>query len=87
MITSILVRLVAWSVLGYMLLPLVVILGVSVTATSFLAFPPQGWTLDWYSKMLSDPSYVASFATSTILALAATFVAVLLSVPAAASKS
>ncbi|MNI38632.1 Inner membrane ABC transporter permease protein YdcV [compost metagenome] len=83
MITSILVRLVAWSVLGYMLLPLVVILGVSVTATSFLAFPPQGWTLDWYSKMLSDPSYVASFATSTILALAATFVAVLLSVPAA----
>ena len=83
MITSILIRLVAWSVLGYMLLPLVVILGVSVTATSFLAFPPQGWTLDWYSKMLSDPSYVASFATSTILALAATFVAVLLSVPAA----
>lgn len=83
MITQLLVRLIAWAVLGYMLLPLVVILGVSVTATSFLAFPPQGWTLDWYAKMLSDPSYVASFATSTLLALVATFVAVLLSVPAA----
>jgi len=83
MITRMLVRLIAWAVLGYMLLPLVVIMGVSFTATSFLAFPPQGWTLDWYGKMLSDPSYVASFATSTVLALVATFVAVLLSVPAA----
>lgn len=83
MITRLLVRLVSWAVLGYLLLPLVVILGTSVTASSFLAFPPQGWTLDWYGKMLGDPSYVASFATSTVLALAATLVAVLLSVPAA----
>lgn len=83
MITRLLLRLVSWAVLGYMLLPLVVILGASFTASSFLAFPPKGWTLGWYVQMLSDPSYVASFATSTVLALAATFVAVLLSVPAA----
>lgn len=83
MITRLLLRLVSWTVLGYMLLPLVVILGASFTASAFLAFPPQGWTLGWYVQMLSDPSYVASFATSTVLALAATFVAVLLSVPAA----
>jgi len=83
MITRLLLRLGSWAVLGYMLLPLVVILGASFTASAFLAFPPQGWTLGWYVQMLSDPSYVASFATSTVLALAATFVAVLLSVPAA----
>ncbi|MFX7768437.1 hypothetical protein ABTK15_20740, partial [Acinetobacter baumannii] len=53
------------------------------TTSSFLAFPPQGVTLAWYGKMLGEPSYVAAFATSTVLATAATLIAVLLAVPAA----
>jgi putative spermidine/putrescine transport system permease protein len=64
-------------------LPLVVLIGASLTATSFLAFPPQGLTLSWYGKMLSDPTYVAAFATSTALATAATLFSILLAVPAA----
>ena len=55
----------------------------SLTTTSFLAFPPQGLTLAWYGKMLGDPSYVSAFATSTVLAVAATVVAMVLAVPAA----
>ena len=51
-------------------LPLLVI-------TPYLAFPPQGWTLDWYRAMLAEPGYAAAFATSTVLALAATAAAVL----------
>ena len=58
------------------------ILGASFTATPHLAFPPQGWTLDWYRAMLAEPGYAAAFATSTVLALAATAAAVLLTVPA-----
>ena len=83
MTARILVRLVSWSVLAYLMLPLVVILGVSFTASSFLAFPPQGWTLKWYGQMLADRSYVAAFSTSTALALSATGTALLLTVPAA----
>lgn len=78
-----LLRLVAWATLAYLLLPLLVILGASLTASPYLTFPPQGWTLDWYRQMLADPSYRAAFATSSQLALAATVLAVLLSVPAA----
>ncbi|MGO4329750.1 ABC transporter permease [Cupriavidus sp. 2TAF22] len=83
MIARTLIRLVSWAVLAYLVLPLAVILGSSLTASSFLAFPPQGWTLQWYRTMLSDPSYVSAFSTSTALALAATLGALLLTVPAA----
>lgn len=78
-----LVRLVALAVLAYLVLPLLVILGGSLTATPYLAFPPQGWTLDWYRALLAEPGTMAAFITSTLLALAATLAAVVLAVPAA----
>ncbi|BBK32282.1 putative spermidine/putrescine transport system permease protein [Stella humosa] len=77
------IRVVSYAALAYLLLPLVVLIGASLTATSFLAFPPQGLTLSWYGRMLGDPTYVAAFATSTMLATAATLLAILLAVPAA----
>lgn len=80
---SALVRIVSFAALAYLALPLVVLVGASLTTTSFLAFPPQGLTLAWYGKMLGDPSYVSAFLISTLLAVAATIVAVLLAVPAA----
>lgn len=83
MLTRTLIRLIAWAALTYLVLPLVVILGASLTTTSYLAFPPQGITLAWYEKLLDDPSYVAAFTTSTVLALAATAAAILLAIPAA----
>ena len=81
MIARCLIRLSALGVLAYLALLLLVILGASFTATPYLAFPPQGWTLDWYRAMLAEPGYAAAFATSTVLALAATAAAVLLTVP------
>lgn len=83
MISRTLIRLVAWAALVYLTLPLVVIMGASLTTTSYLAFPPQGLTLEWYRRLFDDPTYVASFATSTVLALAATAAAIALAVPAA----
>ena len=83
MIARFSIRVVSWLLLAYLVLPLVVILGASLTTTPFLAFPPEGVTLDWYRKMMADPSYVSSFTTSTLLAGAATVLAVAMSVPAA----
>lgn len=83
MIMRILLRIFAWLALAYLVLPLVVIIGASLTETSYLAFPPQGLTLAWYGKLIEDPSYVASFVTSTALATAATAAAIVLAVPAA----
>ncbi|KAG0768772.1 hypothetical protein G6F22_017460 [Rhizopus arrhizus] len=76
-------RLIARAGLAYLALPLGVSLGSSFTATPYLAFPPQGWTLEWYRTLLVEAGYVAAFTTSTVLALAATVAAVVLTVPAA----
>jgi putative spermidine/putrescine transport system permease protein len=83
MIAGIALRAVSALVMAFLMLPLVVIVGSSLTASQFLSFPPQGYTLAWYAKVLDDPSYVAAFTTSTALASAATLVAILLAVPAA----
>ena len=71
MIARCLIRLSALGVLAYLALPLLVILGASFTATPYLAFR-RGDGLDWYRAMLAEPGYAAAFATSTVLALAAT---------------
>lgn len=83
MIGGMLLRSVATLVMAFLVLPLVVIVGSSLTASRFLSFPPQGYTLEWYAKVFDDPSYVAAFTTSSVLATAATLVAILLAVPAA----
>ncbi len=77
------IRILAYATLAYLALPLVVIVGSSLTQTSYLAFPPEGITLAWYGKTFGDPSYMTAFATSTLLAIAATIASILLGVPAA----
>lgn len=69
--------------LAYLMLPLVVIVGASLTTSEFLAFPPRGLTLRWYEKVFEDPSWVSAILTSTVLAAASTLAAIALAVPAA----
>lgn len=77
------IRLIAILALAFLMLPLVVIVGSSLTTSEFLAFPPQGLTLRWYEVVITDPTYVASFGMSVLLAASATCVAMVLAVPAA----
>ena len=67
----------------YFLLPLVIIIGTSFTTTAFLRFPPEGFTLSWYTKFLNDPSYLQSMGLSALLAGSATATAAVLGVPVA----
>jgi putative spermidine/putrescine transport system permease protein len=68
--------------LAYLVFPLVIVLGASVSETEFLAFPPQGFTTKWYSAVLANNAYLTAFGTSTALATVATLIAVALAVPA-----
>ena len=70
-------------VLLYLALPLLVVIAISFTETEYLKFPPQGFTLRWYWKVVSDPTFVEAFVVSSQLAAAATATALLLGVPAA----
>lgn len=41
-----------------LLAPLVVVVGVSVSESQFVAFPPQGLSFRWYREVLSSDSYL-----------------------------
>ena len=83
MIVQLALRLFAWTTLAYLVFPLVVIIGSSLTTSNFLAFPPEGLTLKWYESVVFNTTYVSAFITSTILAALATCAAIILAIPAA----
>jgi putative spermidine/putrescine transport system permease protein len=78
---------ISWTVLVYLAFPLIVVVAISFTTTSFLRFPPVGLTLRWYGNVVGDPTFVEAFVLSGQLAAAATVIALLLGVPAALAIS
>ncbi len=80
-----------WAVVGYVitsltmlfvLAPLLVALALSISDSPFVTFPPKGFTLAWYGKVLTDRWFLESLATSVEISAAATFLSLLLGVPA-----
>jgi putative spermidine/putrescine transport system permease protein len=63
--------------------PLLVTVSLSVSDTLFVSFPPKGFTLAWYGKVLNDPDFRSALSFSLSLAGLATAGALLLGVPAA----
>ena len=63
--------------------PLLVIAAASFSETKALKFPGQGFTLDWYKKVLTMSSFISAAKLSIVIALAATAIALLLGLPAA----
>ncbi len=67
--------------------PLVLIALTSFTTESYIAFPPVGFTLDWYSKVFANKTFISSFKLSFTISLAATSIALLVGVPGAYALS
>ncbi len=67
----------------FVLAPLAVIMAMSVSGSAFAAFPPRGFTLMWYGRVLADPDFRASLAFSALLAASATAGALAFGLPAA----
>jgi putative spermidine/putrescine transport system permease protein len=63
--------------------PLIVTMALSVSDTMFVAFPPKGFTLSWYGKVIQDPDFQSALSFSVWLAASATAGALLLGLPAA----
>jgi putative spermidine/putrescine transport system permease protein len=69
--------------LGFILAPLVVVVGASFEPRELLRFPPEGLSLRWYRAALSSPQFVEAARNSLLIAALATLGAALLGVPAA----
>jgi len=61
----------------FLLGPLVVVVGVSLSESQFIAFPPDGLSLRWYQRVLSSEAYLAAGWLSLRLALLVTLSACL----------
>jgi putative spermidine/putrescine transport system permease protein len=64
--------------------PLVVPMMMAISDTPNIVFPPRGFTLKWFAKVLANPEAQASFLFSLELAAVVTLLALLLGIPAAA---
>jgi putative spermidine/putrescine transport system permease protein len=80
---SVLIYVVTGITMLFIAAPLLVTMAMSVSDTRFVAFPPRGFTLGWYGKVLADPDFQSSLWFSLELAAAATAGALAIGMPAA----
>lgn len=75
--------LITFLVYVFLIGPLLVIAAASFSETKALVFPGEGFTLDWYKQVLTKNSFIEAAKLSIAIALAGTFIALLLGLPAA----
>ncbi|HET9083853.1 MAG TPA: ABC transporter permease [Candidatus Limnocylindrales bacterium] len=71
----------------YLLAPTLVIVPMSFTEAEILSFPPQGFSLQWYEHMLTDPQWSTSIVNSLIVAVLTALLATVLGTLAALGLS
>lgn len=70
-----LLRAFSIGVLLFLLLPIFVIVPLSFSSGSFLAYPLPGWSLQWYRELLASPEWARAARNSFIVAPLATVLA------------
>lgn len=77
--------LIAFAALVYIFLvgPLIIVLGASVSDTTYLTFPPQGLSLRWFENIFAIEAFRRTMITSFQLAILSTALALLIGIPAA----
>jgi putative spermidine/putrescine transport system permease protein len=74
----------ACAVLALIILaPMLIPMATSVSDSIFVSFPPNGFTLKWYAKVLADSEFRDTFLFSAELAIIVTLMTVVLGVPCA----
>ena len=74
-------------VLVFLLLPILVIIPLSFSDSTFLVYPIPNWSLRWYDNLFSSPEWIRATKNSFIVAPAATLLATVLGTMAAVGLS
>ncbi|GGG10221.1 ABC transporter permease [Rhizobium wenxiniae] len=67
----------------FLLAPLVIIIGASLSNTTYLTFPPQGLTLRWFANIFEISAFRNTALTSFQVAILGTGLSLLIGIPAA----
>ena len=65
-------RLYCALVLGFLMLPILVVVPTSFSPTKYLKFPPESWSLHWYHEYFHDADWLSATAFSLKVALLTT---------------
>src|SRR3977135_528309 len=76
-------RVVCLGVLAFLLLPILVIMPLSFSDSSFLVYPIPAWSLKWYRNLFTSDEWARAAKNSFIVAPAATLIATTLGTMAA----
>ena len=76
-------RAVCIGVLGFLLLPILVVIPLSFSESSFLVYPITAWSLKWYHNLFASDEWMRAVKNSFIVAPAATVIATVLGTAAA----
>ncbi|CUX70464.1 MULTISPECIES: ABC transporter permease [Agrobacterium] len=63
-------------VLVFMMLPTLIVIPLSFSASDLLEFPPREWSLRWYGAFFSSASWMAALRTSLLLGVLTAVIAV-----------
>lgn len=72
-----------WAGVFFIVAPAVLILGGSFSETSYVTFPPEGFTLEWYHRLADREDFIRSFIDSVLIAVLCTLAATALGALAA----
>ncbi len=67
--------LLAGLIVAFLILPILVIMPLSFSADSILAYPIRGWSLRWYRVLIENPVWGTVLKNSLLIASAATVIA------------
>jgi len=67
------------TVLIFLVLPTLIVIPMSFSASQFLRFPPEHWSLRWYENYVASPAWMQATATSLKVAALTAVVATSLS--------
>jgi putative spermidine/putrescine transport system permease protein len=70
-------------IFAFILAPIVVVIGASFNADSYMAFPPEDFSLRWFETVFQDVSYMSSLWTSVKLGIFSSIFALLIGTIAA----
>jgi putative spermidine/putrescine transport system permease protein len=65
-----------WIIMGFLILPMTIVLPLSLTDQSYLSLPHAGLSLAHYARMFGSAEWLGSFAQSAVIGICSTAIAV-----------
>lgn len=67
----------------YLLAPIAIVVILSFSSSQFLSFPPPGYSMQWYVRIIEDPRWIASLITSISITVPSAIIATVIGTAAA----